>query len=370
MADRLKSNQYNKSTRFEEPSEMEGTRQRVSKDDPKAQPKKSSRKQSKTLSRSASERSVDTELAEISADTAVPKAHRLARFGVTVNWYKLTMGAFFVIVAVLMGLLRLGLAAVQTDTPADIDFSLRKNLAYEGSLVWGWIVTQVYYQANGFIMGLFDLLLIYFGITLVLDDDQKDVVAASTSFIQDTARRVGVVKLRDPKNEARKEIEKAQSIINKIVGGRRFKIRIMRIEAVKEVLSLDLVHHIIFHFFRLLVKFFSPLPNNYSPQLDLFFEGILLCFLHFKNIVYLAHRIGERPELSKQRKVAVFASLLLLLLRLTSLFEFFLQARDLTLGLAMVCVSYGGYRLADYLNDRHFLNSTRNHIFLSAGFYN
>ena len=362
---------HSKSTRFEETLQMESTRDRGQKQNAKTQSKKTSRKQSNASSRSASEPSVDTELAEISAEKAVPKANGLRRLGAQLNWYKLSMVAFFVGTATFMVLLRLMLSFVQTDnTTADIDFSLRKNSAYEGPLFLGWVVTQVYYQANGFLMGMVDLLLIYYGVKLVLDNDQKDIVAASTAFIQDTVKRVGPARLRDPKNESRKEIEKAQGLVNKIVGGRRFKIRIMRIEAIKEVFSLDLVHHVVFHLFRLAVKFLSPLPNNYSPQLDLFFEGTLLCFLHFKNIVYFTHRIGERPELNSQRLVVVFASLLLLMLRLVSLFEFFLQTRNLSLGLAMVLVSYGGYRVADFINDRHFINSLRNQLFLNTGFYN
>jgi hypothetical protein len=368
----MSNSDHSRSTRFEENIEMDSTKNRDLKYS-KQSGKKNSRKQKGNLSRSASEASVDsTQIADIPADKAVPKARLLRALTQNLNWYKMSMGGFFIGLAALLVFIRVILWCAQADNQdtAEIDFSKRKYSGYEGNIFLGWIISQFYYQANGFFMGLFDILLIALTMKLVLDEEQKEVVTLNHQIIQENLKRFGPARLRDPANEGRKQIEKAQNVINKIVGSRRFKIRIMRIEAIKEVFSLDLVHHVFFHLFRLTVKISSPLPENYTPQLDLFFEGTLLCFLHFKNMVYFGHRIGQRPELSTHRHVAVFVSLTLFLLRIVSLLQFYMMSRNLWLGLTMTAVSYGGYRLADYINDRHRFNSLRNQIFLNTGLYN
>lgn len=363
---------HSRSTKFEEEEfETTSVKNRHQKSG-KASQRKSTRKQSGGSSRSASERSIDTDITDIPAGKAVPKAKLLTKLTQDANWYKLAMGTFFLGVSALMILFKMMLWSVQnsSETGAEVDFSTRKNPSWNNvySIV-GWFINQFYYQANGFFFGGLDLLQIFFGICLVLDDDQKELVQFNSRIIQETVKRVGPAKLRNPLNPDRKEIEQAQSVINKLVGGRRFKIRIMKIEAIKEVFSLDIMTHALFHLFRLLVKFVSPLPTSYNHELDLFFEGILLCFLHYKNIVYYCHRVGQRPELHTNRTVMVFVSFLLFFLRVVCLFEFFMLANNLVLGLTMVVISYLGYRLADFFNDRHLINNIRNNLFLGLNAY-
>lgn len=285
-----------------------------------------------------------------------------------INWYYLRMYSFFFAVGLL--LVALNVTFNSSTTPRDRfdDYVALRNRAYSpsstNSSLMGTIFNYLYYRNTVIVIAIIDALVLVFAISMKLNKAENRTVQEAKRNIEEELESTPRNLLSDPQNPARIRIIEMNDQVNKIVGYKRFKIRMIRLESAKEIFTLDLL--LLLGCFLSRRVLFGWLDSELSEQLQALTEFLITAFIGFKNTVYLNHRIGDRTELTLHKRVAILFYVLVCGLKLVAMLELFAYVDSLLVGLAAVVAAFLLYRVMDMVNDLKQVNTVRVVAFLAA----
>ena len=142
-----------------------------------------------------------------------------------------------------------------------------------------------------------------------------------------------------------------------------FRIRIIKLEFLRECLSLNAVCLFMSYICKHL--FMVAFPDTSTERIELKMDFILMAFVCYKNVVYLNQRLSDRPELSARKWAINLVYLALLLIKTVALLELHLYSSSSFDSFVSVSAAWLLYMVSDKLNDSASLNTVRVFAFLA-----
>jgi len=294
---------------------------------------------------------------------ALKRKFRIGRY----TWYQHSLMGYFPAVAAL-GIIIISLTAltvggrIQAEERWSDHLKMRKDEISQPTSFLSQVWSVFYRQNNSLIMAALDFLVLTICIRMLLSEYEQNLVKDVQMEISEIIEKVPRTELVKANHPARELIGEKNALLNRIIGNKHFKIKIMKLEFMKECLTLN---YIIFGTAFALKTLIRPMKLPSFPQIELILDFCLMTFINYKNIVYVSHRFKERVELHKRRTLALFLYTLMLVVKAVAFVELAFYANSYTILLASVLLSFLVYKLADRINDFRLVNNIRIYLFLA-----
>lgn len=277
------------------------------------------------------------------------------------TWYTHAMFHYFV---AMLGIgFLLGLIYGSEEDKFDGFLKHRIKVMEEASGFFKSLMYTNYFFFPTYLVAGFDFIVLSLCITVVLTDEQRLQVTSTQTAISAIIRTVPREELADPKHPMRSQLAEKNSSISKLLGTKHFSVKIIRLEFLKEGFTLNLVIYFVSVLFKRVLL--ANLSINQSKA-EALIDAVLMSFIQYKNIVYLNHRLGNKPELRARKNAAILLYGVLLFFKATILFSLFSRGIGITYVWSCIGTSYLLYMIADKINDSGLVNNIRIFIFMLA----
>lgn len=282
------------------------------------------------------------------------------------TWYRKTMFNFFLLVvfnAILLELPVFGLRNKSQNFENFLEIKKARHKAAES--FWQSILYSNYYYTPVYLTGIVDFIVLVFFIKVILTKEETLQVATLQMEMSRIVRSVPKQTLEAKGNPFREQLILRNTILNKILGNKHFRLKITRLEFLKEVLTLNYaLILVLFLSKRVIDIMFGHHAKVQAVVMTL--EACVAAFMHFKTIVYVGHRLKDRPEYSIRRLLALFIYGIFFLSKLSLLFSVWHSMNEYQLFVMVTFVSYVVYRVADRINDFGAINNIRIFLYFVA----
>lgn len=277
------------------------------------------------------------------------------------TWYTRTMLYFFLGMIVISMTLSI-LKGVPEDKFEEY-IGMRNKYMGEATGFFRHLFYTNFFFSPSYLPALIDLLVVSFCITVLLNENQKQRIAACNAEISTILRSVPREQLVLPGHPMRNVIMEKNASMSKILGNKHFVVKMMRVEYLKECFTLNLI----LYFTAFIVKrVYQVLMADEFSKFESLIDALTMAFLQFKNIVYVNHRLGNVSEFYVRSQAAILLYLVLMFFKLCVLYHLFTSGVSLTYVWGTILLSYVIYRAADKINDLKQINNIRIFIFMVA----
>lgn len=343
--------------------------------------RKGESKQAEALSRSASQGSIES---AISSDEAMKNAIRKNSqqiFGPSKSikmftkawtflaggntWYRKAMLKFFIAILVLSFVLGLEVFGLVDKNDNNLEeFFKVKNMRFKSAeSFWQSMIYSNYYYTPAYIVGILDFFVAAALIQVVLSDYDNKKVALLQMEMSQIVQTVPKQLLTTPGSPFREQLILRNTELNKILGSQHFRLKITRLEYLKECLTINYAILLVLFFTKRIVDL---VLHNHPKLLAVctVLEAIMAVFIHFKNIVYVRYRLRERTELRTRRLIAMCMYGSFFLFKASLLFSVWQSLGEWPLFTLCSLAGFLMYRVADKLNDLALINNVRVYVFM------
>lgn len=282
----------------------------------------------------------------------------------TMNPYKLKLAYFFVFLLSLLILMRIAMFGLRikfgNQNFEDYE-KLRKESLEAKFSVGGYLFNLIYHQNPSFLMLCISLIFMILCYQTVLTDEEKVRVNTYKVELERLAGPVPRSKFSDPNLPERPQFIKLYSALSRVMGEKNFRMNIMRVEFLKEVISLDWVTFMVFNL--LVSPFRQSKEEAHFRKITLLVEFILAAFICYKNVVYLDTRLSSQRPSTIMRKAAPIIYLLLFFIKTIHVVVLSVYISNVLFSVLSVVLAFGLFRLADRFNDSRQLNTIRVNLY-------
>jgi len=224
------------------------------------------------------------------------------------------------------------------------------------------VYQMLLYQVSSMFVGLLDFLVQAICIVTIFTEEENARVQEAQRKIQFIISTTKREELQIPTNPSRKQILDQNSILNTIMGTKNFRVKIMKLEFLKECLTLNYVAIGTLYFVKLLIRVGQLVSE--VDAFELLLESCLMSFLLYKNLVYILTRIWPRKELQSRLAFGVLFYTPYFLLKAYHLAETIFFVDNLNYSLGAVLSTALVYFIADKINASSVINNARTSLFM------
>lgn len=319
------------------------------------------------LSRSASQRSISSELSHHDEQPVVGRADKglstLVRKLGYFNWYRIRLIAFFGGLAAIMTIFHITFKAAGVSRDRFQDYIVLKNHAFSQSGTLAFLYNYLTYRNTVVIITIINLFVMLVVMKIRLSSNERYNVNQAQKEIQVIVSSMPRQQLMDPKNPSRILVGEKYSILNKILGTKVFMTRMVRLEFFREVFTLDIIHLMLA--FVTKIVFLSEASESLSNQAEAMIDFGIMSFICYKNMIYVYRRLIDKPDMGLRMGLGILIYLGLFVIKIIALQEVFAYTASLTVGLASIATGCVLYLVSDNLNDMKFVNNIRVFAFLA-----
>jgi hypothetical protein len=218
------------------------------------------------------------------------------------------------------------------------------------------------YEISSVFLGFLDFLVQAICIVTVLSDEEAAKVQEAQTKFQYIASTTKRDELMIPNSLKRKELIDHNLTLNAILGPKNFRVKIMKLEFLKECLTLNFVAIGVLYFVKIVVRVSEFVQE--VAALELLLENCLLSFLLYKNLVYLMTRVWPRKELHLRLVVALLFYVPYFVLKAAYLAQTIYYADNFRLSAGAVLLTAMVYFGADKINASSLVNNARTTLFM------
>ena len=221
------------------------------------------------------------------------------------------------------------------------------------------IFNSYVYQVTSIGMGLVDFVVQAICIVTILTPEDAAKVAHAQKEMQLIMATTSKVELKYPGSAKRKLLIDNYQMITSVMGGKNFRVKIMKLEFLKECFTLNCLAAGLLYLLKIGLR-----EEAQIDQLELVLDLCLTSFLLYKNIIYTQVRLGQRPELANRRVFAICIYAVCLAVKLWLLLEAIHIVNNVLQSCSAVLLTALVYFCANKLNDLSVINKVRVMIFM------
>ena len=276
------------------------------------------------------------------------------------NTYRLKIMMYFFALMGICVVGRMVLFMMFDDVEYDVYYKNRMDMINNEKSILSIIYTMYIYQTTTIGMGLIDFTIQAVCIVTVLTYVEQQRVQQAQKEIQLIVSTTKREDLMNPSNMKRKFIIENHNKINNILGCKNFRVKIMKLEFLKECLTLDYITIALLYAAKSILRLYN-IP--YFTSLDLLSDSCLVSFINYKNIVYINTRLTERAELNYRRIMSTIVYSIYFTIKLYHLLNVIYIMNNVIVSISCIIFSYLIYLISDRINDIRIINNIRIYIY-------